>query len=65
TPAQIVIRWHLDSGLIVIPKSVTPKRIQENFGVFDFRLDKDELSLIAKLDSGKRLGPDPDTFEKL
>ncbi|MDN6228385.1 MAG: aldo/keto reductase, partial [Enterobacterales bacterium] len=39
--------------------------IQENFGVFDFRLDKDELSLIATLDSGKRLGPDPDTFEKL
>jgi 2,5-diketo-D-gluconate reductase A len=60
TPAQIVIRWHLDCGLIAIPKSVTPKRIVENFNVFDFRLDKDELSQIAKLDAGKRLGPDPD-----
>lgn len=60
TPAQIVIRWHLDCGLVVIPKSVTPERIKENFEVFDFRLDKDELSDIAKLDCGKRLGPDPD-----
>ena len=62
TPAQIVIRWHLDSGLVVIPKSVTPSRIAENFDVWDFRLDKDELSEIAKLDQGKRLGPDPDQF---
>lgn len=62
TPAQIVIRWHLDSGLVVIPKSVTPTRISENFDVWDFRLDKEELSSITKLDVGKRLGPDPDTF---
>ncbi|WP_342323565.1 2,5-didehydrogluconate reductase DkgA [Kosakonia sp. BYX6] len=62
TPAQIVIRWHLDSGLVVIPKSVTPARIAENFNVWDFRLDKDELGEIAKLDQGKRLGPDPDKF---
>lgn len=62
TPAQIVIRWHLDSGLVVIPKSVTPSRIAENFDVWDFRLDKDELGAIAKLDRGKRLGPDPDQF---
>ncbi|EJV9473885.1 2,5-didehydrogluconate reductase DkgA [Cronobacter sakazakii] len=62
TPAQIVIRWHLDSGLVVIPKSVTPTRIAENFNVWDFRLDKDELSEIAKLDQGKRLGPDPEQF---
>lgn len=60
SPAQIVIRWHLDSGLVTIPKSVTPARIKENFDVFDFRLDKDELGEIAKLDCGKRLGPDPD-----
>ena len=62
TPAQIVIRWHLDSGLVVIPKSVTPSRIAENFNVWDFRLDKDELSEITKLDQNKRLGPDPDQF---
>lgn len=62
TPAQIVIRWHLDSGLVVIPKSVTPSRIAENFNVWDFRTDKEELGEIAKLDQGKRLGPDPDQF---
>ncbi|BBQ82206.1 2,5-diketo-D-gluconate reductase A [Klebsiella sp. WP3-W18-ESBL-02] len=62
TPAQIVIRWHLDSGLVVIPKSVTPSRIAENFDVWDFRLDKDELTAIAALDQRKRLGPDPDQF---
>ncbi|HHQ6611610.1 2,5-didehydrogluconate reductase DkgA [Morganella morganii] len=62
TPAQIVIRWHLDRGLIVIPKSVTPSRIQENFDVFDFRLDKEELSQIQSLDSDTRLGPDPKEF---
>ena len=65
TPAQIVIRWHLDSGLIVIPKSVTPKRIDENFAVFDFKLEKEELKAITALDKGKRLGPEPETFEKL
>lgn len=62
TPAQIVIRWHLDSGLIVIPKSVTPSRITENFAVRDFCLDKDDLAAIARLDQGRRLGPDPDQF---
>ncbi|XTZ39024.1 2,5-didehydrogluconate reductase DkgA [Salmonella enterica] len=65
TPAQVVIRWHLDSGLVVIPKSVTSTRIAENFDVWDFRLDKDELGEIAKLDQGKRLGPDPDKFSGL
>lgn len=60
TAAQIVIRWHLDSGLVVIPKSITPARIKENFEVFDFRLEKPEISEIAKLDQGNRLGPNPD-----
>ena len=50
---------------MVIPKSVTPARIAENFNVWDFRLDKDELGEIAKLDQGKRLGPDPDQFRRL
>ncbi|PIJ49718.1 2,5-didehydrogluconate reductase A [Erwinia sp. OLTSP20] len=62
TPAQIVIRWHLDSGLVVIPKSVTPARIEENFAVFDFRLEKTEIGQITTLDSNKRLGPDPEEF---
>jgi len=64
TPAQIVIRWHIDNGLVVIPKSVTAKRIEENFSVFDFSLEKTELSDLTVLEAGKRLGPDPDTFNK-
>jgi len=62
TPAQVVIRWHVDSGLVVIPKSVTPSRIAENFDVFGFALDADDLAAIMKLDTGDgRIGPDPMT----
>lgn len=62
TPAQVVIRWHLDSGLIVIPKSVTPSRIVENFQVFDFKLDAGDLEKLAGLDKAAgRIGPDPVT----
>lgn len=62
TAAQVIIRWHLELGLIAIPKSITPSRIQENFNVFDFALDAADLIAIAALDSGGRLGPDPSTF---
>ncbi|HEY0498523.1 MAG TPA: aldo/keto reductase [Kutzneria sp.] len=62
SPAQIVLRWHLQLGNIVIPKSVTPKRIRENIEVFDFELDGDDLAAIATLERGHRTGPDPDTF---
>jgi 2,5-diketo-D-gluconate reductase A len=62
TPAQVVIRWHLDRGYIVIPKSVTSSRIRENFAVFDFSLDADDLARIAALDrQNGRIGPDPET----
>ncbi|MFD5100420.1 aldo/keto reductase [Streptomyces albidochromogenes] len=63
TPAQAVLRWHLQTGNVVIPKSVTPSRIEENIDVFDFELDADDLAAFAALDEGKRLGPDPATFD--
>jgi 2,5-diketo-D-gluconate reductase A len=62
TPAQAIIRWHLQIGNVVIPKSVTPERIVENFAVFDFELSADEMEAIRELDEGRRIGPDPDTF---
>jgi 2,5-diketo-D-gluconate reductase A len=62
TAAQTIIRWHLQLGNVVIPKSVTPSRIQENFEVFGFELSEAEMDAIAALDAGKPIGPDPDTF---
>jgi 2,5-diketo-D-gluconate reductase A len=62
TPGQVVIRWHLQLGNVVIPKSVTPERIDENFDVFGFDLSDDEMAQIEELDAGERTGPDPDTF---
>ncbi|MFF7729550.1 aldo/keto reductase [Streptomyces sp. NPDC008001] len=63
TPAQIVLRWHLQLGNVAIPKSVTPSRIHENIDVFGFTLDEEDMAAIAALDSGTRLGPDPDEFD--
>lgn len=62
TPAQVVLRWHLQLGNIVIPKSVTPERIRQNLDVFDFTLSDDEIAALTTLDDGTRTGPDPDTF---
>jgi 2,5-diketo-D-gluconate reductase A len=62
TPAQAILRWHLQLGNIVFPKSATPERIRENFEVFDFELEEDEIEAFAPLDDGHRVGPDPATF---
>jgi 2,5-diketo-D-gluconate reductase A len=62
TPAQVILRWHLQLGNVVIPKSVTPKRIRENFALFDFELSDEDMTEIAALDVGRRIGPDPSTF---
>jgi 2,5-diketo-D-gluconate reductase A len=62
SPAQIVLRWHIQLDHIVFPKSVTPSRIRENIDVFDFELGDDDMATIGELDSGTRLGPDPDRF---
>lgn len=63
TPAQVILRWHLDLGLMVIPKSSTPERIKENIDVFDFALDTEDHAAIATLDRPDgRIGPDPQTF---
>jgi 2,5-diketo-D-gluconate reductase A len=62
TPGQVVIRWHLQLGNVVIPKSVTPARIEENLDVFDFELSAAEMESIEGLDRGMRIGPDPETF---
>ncbi|MFC8454460.1 aldo/keto reductase [Kitasatospora sp. NPDC057223] len=62
TPAQVVLRWHLQLGNVVIPKSVTPDRIRENLALFDFALTAEEMAAIAALDRGLRTGPDPDAL---
>lgn len=59
TPAQTVLRWHIQNGLVVIPKSVTPARIKENIEIFDFRLDAEEMALIDDLNADMRIGADP------
>jgi len=62
SPAQVVLRWHLQQGRIVIPKSVTPSRIAENLAVFDFDLSADDLRRIDALNTDSRIGPDPVEF---
>ena len=62
TPAQIVLRWDLQHGVVTIPKSARPERIVENSGVFDFELSVEEMNQLDALDQGKRFGPDPANF---
>jgi 2,5-diketo-D-gluconate reductase A len=62
SPAQVVLRWHIERGNVVFPKSTTPARIAENFALFDFRLEPGDVATIDALDRGGRMGPHPDTF---
>ena len=62
TPAQVVLRWHIQRGDIVFPKSVSPDRIRENFEIFDFELSGEDIAAISALNRNQRIGPDPDTF---
>jgi 2,5-diketo-D-gluconate reductase A len=62
TPAQVVLRWHVQRGDVVFPKSVNRERMQQNFELFDFELDGDSMGDLTALDRGERTGPDPDTF---
>jgi 2,5-diketo-D-gluconate reductase A len=66
SPAQVVLRWHIQRGDIVFPKSVTPSRMRENFELFDFELEPADMDGISKLDKGEsgRTGPNPDTFDR-
>jgi 2,5-diketo-D-gluconate reductase A len=62
TPAQVTLRWHIQIGNVVIPKSVTPERVRENLALFDFSLTDEHIDAIAALDRDERTGPDPATF---
>jgi len=62
TAAQVALRWHVQSGLVVFPKSVHPERVRENLAALDFALDDTDMAAIHQLDAGKRVGPDPGVF---
>jgi 2,5-diketo-D-gluconate reductase A len=62
TPAQVILRWHLQIDNVVIPKSSTPERIRENFELFDFQLSEDDMAALERLDTDHRIGPDPGAF---
>ena len=63
SPAQVVLRWNIDCGVITIPKSITPSRIKENFDIFDFELDAEDIAKIDALNTNERTGSSPDNFD--
>lgn len=65
TPAQVTLRWHVQLGSVVIPKSVTKSRVEENFAIFDFELTDDDMAAISALNRNERTGPDPDTNNRI
>lgn len=65
TPAQVTLRWHIQQGSVVIPKSVTKARVEENFAIFDFELTDDDMAAISALNRNERTGPDPDTNNRI
>ena len=65
TPAQVILRWHIERGDIVFPKSVSPTRIRENIDIFDFELSGEDVEAISALNRNQRTGPDPDTFDRI
>jgi 2,5-diketo-D-gluconate reductase A len=65
TPAQVVLRWAIQRGDVVFPKSVTRSRVEENFRIFDFELSADDMADITALDRHQRTGPDPDTMNRV
>jgi 2,5-diketo-D-gluconate reductase A len=65
TPAQVVLRWHVERGSIIFPKSSSPRRLEENFEIFDFTLSEEDMNRIAALDRDERTGPHPDTYNVL
>jgi len=65
TPAQVTLRWAIQRGDIVFPKSVTRSRVEENFALFDFELSQDDMTSISALNRDERTGPDPDTFNMI
>jgi 2,5-diketo-D-gluconate reductase A len=65
SPAQVVLRWHIQLGNIIFPKSTTPSRVQENFEIFDFELSDSEMALVSALNKDERTGPNPDEFNRI
>ena len=64
TPSQVVLRWHIQRGIIVFPKASSPERLRENADIFDFELSADDMRAIDGVDSGNRVGSNPETFNR-